>query len=78
MMVIDGEWSLIGSSNWDMRSFRLNFELCMEVYDRAFAQKLHAFVMAHKGEPLSNAALKARSLPVRLRDAAVRLMMPYL
>jgi hypothetical protein len=34
--------------------------------------------MSHKGEPLTNSALKARSLPVRLRDAGVRLMMPYL
>ncbi len=33
VMVVDGEWCLIGSSNWDMRSFRLNFELCMEVYE---------------------------------------------
>ena len=28
----DGIWCLIGSANWDMRSFRLNFELNMEVY----------------------------------------------
>ena len=34
LMVVDGEWCLIGSCNWDIRSFRLNFELCMEVYDR--------------------------------------------
>ena len=31
------EWCLIGSCNWDIRSFRLNFELCMEVYDRNLA-----------------------------------------
>ena len=27
MMTVDGIWCLIGSANWDMRSFRLNFEL---------------------------------------------------
>ena len=27
LMVVDDEWCLIGSSNWDIRSFRLNFEL---------------------------------------------------
>ena len=78
LMVVDGEWALIGSSNWDMRSFRLNFELCMEVYDRTFAQQLQHFAMAHRGVSLTNRELKERPLPVRLRDAAVRLMMPYL
>ena len=33
LMAVDGEWCLIGSSNWDIRSFRLNFELCIELYD---------------------------------------------
>ncbi len=78
VMVIDDEWSLIGSANWDMRSFRLNFELCMEVYDRPLAEALRTFVTAHRGERLTIDAIAARSLPVRLRDAAVRLMMPYL
>ena len=78
LMVVDGEWSLIGSSNWDMRSFRLNFELCMEVYDRPFAQQLQHFAMAHRGVSLTNKELRSRPLPIRLRDAAVRLMMPYL
>ena len=78
LMIVDGEWSLIGSSNWDMRSFRLNFELCMEVYDRAFAQQLQHFAMANRGISLTHKELKSRPLPIRLRDAAVRLMMPYL
>ena len=77
-MVVDGEWSLIGSCNWDMRSFRLNFELCMEFYDPGIAQTLQHFITSHRGQPLSHKALKARPLPVRLRDAAVRLAMPYL
>ena len=78
IMVVDGEWSLIGSSNWDMRSFRLNFEICMELYDKTIAQSLQHFVTSHRGKPLTNAELKARPLPIRLRDAGVRLMMPYL
>ncbi len=78
VMVVDGEWSLIGSANWDMRSFRLNFEICMEVYDRPLAQALQHFVTSHRGTALTNRELVARPLPVRLRDAGVRLMMPYL
>ena len=78
VMVVDGQWSLIGSSNWDMRSFRLNFEVCMEVYDRSFAQALQHFVTSHRGAALTNRELKARLLPLRLRDAGVRLLMAYL
>ena len=78
IMVVDGEWCLIGSSNWDMRSFRLNFEVCMEFYDDAIAVALQRFITSQPTEPLTHKALKTRSLPVRLRDAGVRLMMPYL
>jgi cardiolipin synthase len=78
VMVVDGEWCLIGSCNWDMRSFRLNFELCMEVYDRNLAATLAALVQRNRGPALTKAELEARSLPVRLRDAGVRLLLPYL
>ena len=77
-MVVDGEWCLIGSSNWDMRSFRLNFELCMELYDRDLAGALSALMERSRGKPLTQAELDGRSLPVRLRDAGVRLALPYL
>ena len=77
-MVVDGEWCLIGSSNWDMRSLRLNFELCMEVYDRTLATALQQLMERSRGARLTEEKLDARSLPVRLRDASVRLMLPYL
>ena len=77
-MVVDGEWCLIGSSNWDMRSFRLNFELCVEVYDRGLAATLEALMERHRGESLTQDAIDGRSSPVRLRDAGVRLLLPYL
>ncbi len=78
VMVVDGEWCLIGSSNWDMRSFRLNFELCMELYDRDLAGALSELMQRSRGAPLTQADLDARSLPARLRDAGVRLLLPYL
>ena len=40
LMMIDDAWSLIGSANWDTRSFRLNFELNVEIQDEAFARTL--------------------------------------
>jgi cardiolipin synthase len=78
IMVVDNEWCLIGSSNWDIRSFRLNFELCMEVYDRGLATTLTAVMRRGRGFELTQADLDDRSLPVRIRDAGARLMLPYL
>ncbi len=78
MMVVDGEWCLIGSCNWDIRSFRLNFELCLEVYSRELADSLMAVMQRNRGPALTQAELDARSFAARLRDAGVRLMLPYL
>jgi cardiolipin synthase len=39
-MVVDGMWSTIGSSNFDARSFRLNDEVNVNVYDRGIASQL--------------------------------------
>jgi cardiolipin synthase A/B len=78
MMVVDGAWCLIGSCNWDVRSFRLNFELCLEFYDQDLAATLTLLMEHSRGRPLTPAALAARRLPVRLRDAGARLMLPYL
>jgi cardiolipin synthase len=41
-ITIDNDFSLIGSVNLDMRSFWLNFELTMFVYNREFTQQLRA------------------------------------
>ena len=78
MMVVDGEWCLIGSTNWDMRSFRLNFELCMEVYDRDFASVLATLQEESCESEWTKEELDARDLFERIRDAAARLMLPYL
>lgn len=78
VMVVDGAWCLVGSSNWDMRSLRLNFELCVEVYDHALAGTLEALMLQCRGKPLLEKDLAARSLVLRLRDASARLLLPYL
>ncbi|MEO8034011.1 MAG: cardiolipin synthase [Acidobacteriota bacterium] len=41
-MVVDGLWSTVGSSNFDDRSFRLNDEVNVNVYDREVAGELEA------------------------------------
>ena len=78
VMVVDDEWCLIGSCNWDMRSFRLNFELCLEVYDRDLASALTGVMLDSRGPALTQPDLDARTGVARLRDAAVRLLLPYL
>jgi cardiolipin synthase A/B len=78
LMVVDGEWCLIGSTNWDIRSFRLNFEMCMEVYDHALAETLSDVMRQSRGPVLTEADIAGRSIPVKLRDAGARLMLPYL
>lgn len=78
LMTVDGLWCLIGSSNWDMRSFRLNFELNMEIYDADLAARLDQFMIRAQRRRLSARRLAKRTLPWRLRDAAARLMLPYL
>jgi cardiolipin synthase len=78
LMTIDGEWSLIGSANWDMRSLRLNFELTLETYDPEFASRLSAIIDTHRARPITLAEVDGRRFIVKLRDAAARLTMPYI
>jgi cardiolipin synthase len=78
LMVVDGAWSLVGSANWDMRSLRLNFELNLETYDSALAAVLDAHMRTGSAHRLTLREIEARGLPVRLRDAAARLLLPYL
>lgn len=80
LMIVDGHWVLLGSANWDARSLRLNFEMNVESYGRAFAQEMER-VMAKKlsaAHEVTLAEMDARPLPARLRDAAARLFSPYL
>ena len=78
LLVVDRTWTLIGSTNWDTRSFRLNFELNLEVYHSDLAGDLDRLVESKQGRRVRNKELRARSVPVRLRDAAMRLTQPYL
>jgi cardiolipin synthase A/B len=80
LCTIDGEWSLIGSSNWDARSFRLNFEFDLEIIDRGLTGRLDALIDARiaQGKRLSPDKLAAEPVWKRLRNAAARLLMPYL
>ncbi|HEV7286907.1 MAG TPA: phospholipase D-like domain-containing protein, partial [Kaistia sp.] len=80
LMTVDGAWVLFGSANWDARSLRLNFEFNVESYDTDFAAEIDQLIDTKqaKGRTITVKELRQRELPVRLRDAATRLLTPYL
>jgi cardiolipin synthase len=80
LMLVDDEWTLFGSGNWDPRSLRLNFEFNVECYDRGLVSTLDGLVAEAIGDsrPLSRDELEHRPLPVKLRDGAAWLFSPYL
>jgi cardiolipin synthase len=39
-MIVDGLWSSVGSTNFDNRSFRLNDEANLNIYDPKLAERL--------------------------------------
>jgi cardiolipin synthase A/B len=80
LLVVDGAWTLLGSSNWDARSLRLNFEVNVECYSIQLGAHMDGLIQARIGtaRQLTLAAINARSLPVKLRDGAARLFAPYL
>jgi len=78
LMAVDGCWALVGSANWDVRSLRLNFELDLEVYSEAFATEIDAAIDTRRCRRVILADLDQRSFPVKLRDAAARLLLRYL
>lgn len=80
LLVIDGVWALIGSTNWDARSLRLNFEFNVECYDEVFAASLNELI-DHKAEKAREVTLEevdSRNFLVRMRDGLARLLSPYL
>jgi cardiolipin synthase len=80
LMIVDGAWTLIGSTNWDPRSLRLNFEFNVECYDKQLAQSLNELVdrKVQNAREVTLDEVNGRSFPVRLRDGLARLLTPYL
>lgn len=77
---VDGQWCLIGSTNWDARSLMLNFEFNLECYDATLTRQLDALIdeRIDAARPLGLAELRGRPLAIRFRDGVARLGLPYL
>ncbi len=77
-LLVDDDCVLLGSANFDMRSFRLNFEVCAAIYDKSAAA-----LLAHQFErDFSQSRRVARPRRVdpmrRLAEAMARLLSPVL
>lgn len=70
VMIVDGVWSSVGSTNFDNRSFRLNDEANLNVYDAGFAQKLEQTFAEDlkKTREVTLAEWEQRSWHVKLAD----------
>ncbi len=80
LFVIDEGWALVGSTNWDPRSLRLNFEFNVECYNPAFAAAMAERFdrLVSRARPVTLAEADARRFPARLRDGLARLFTPFL
>lgn len=80
LFLVDEAWSLIGSTNWDARSLRLNFEYNIECHDTDLVQQLDALVQARVAHARSLTIGELAQQPVlaQLRDRLVWLLSPYL
>ncbi|MDR1952594.1 MAG: cardiolipin synthase [Elusimicrobiota bacterium] len=79
LFIVDNSWALIGSANWDMRSFRLHFEATMEIFGEQFAEKALNIAEAKKADSRLLTLEECRDISVlkKLRDNALRLLTPY-
>ncbi len=80
LLVVDREWVLVGSSNWDPRSLRLNFELDVECHDPRLAAEMDDLVSAKiaSGRRVTLEEVDGRPLTLRVGHALARLLSPYL
>ena len=79
-MLVDGAWGRMGSSNCDVRSFRLNYELDIVIEKGSFIDELHSQFMAEMEDAdeifLTDVAKK--SMPLQLAENFCALFTPIL
>lgn len=79
-ITVDRDFSLFGSVNLDMRSFWLNFELTLFVYDRQFTRKLRAVQQKYieGSQLLDRRHFAKRSFMLRLKENCALIVGPLL
>ena len=79
-VTVDGKMSLFGSLNLDPRSFRLNFEISLALYNREFTGELRALQQTYldQSELINLDLWDARPLRLRTAENFARLLGPLL
>jgi cardiolipin synthase len=79
IFVVDSEWVFIGSANWDVRSFKLNFESNIEIFSKNLAKELTAITELKKRKAKFTTVHECKTLPFlkRIRNNMYRLLTPY-
>jgi cardiolipin synthase len=75
-LVVDGVWSVVGSANFDNRSFQLNDETVLAVQDRDFAEALTETFTADLGvsDEVVHDEWRRRPLAERAREVGSRVL----
>lgn len=79
-ITVDRDFSLLGSVNLDMRSFWLNFEATLFIYNKEFTVKLRGIQARYEAQsqPLDLEALSSRSVFTRFIENSALLIGPLL
>lgn len=70
----DREWAIVGSANFDSRSFQLNFEIAVVVFDSSFVEALDASFEKDllRAREITLEEIEGWPWPVRLRNRLAR------
>ena len=79
-MIFDGLMTSVGSTNFDVRSFRLNDEAHLNIYDPGFARRQTEVFEADlkQSRRITFEAWRTRPLSGKLREHALALIGPLL
>jgi cardiolipin synthase len=79
-LIVDNRVASVGSANWDVRSFKLNFETNVLIYNKEDAQRFTMIFeddLKHSTE-ITSASLKKRPLYEKIWEPVARLFSPLL
>ena len=80
MMLVDDDWSTVGSTNFDFRSFEHNFECNMFIYSAEMNRRLLKIFQEDMTESVrvNQTLWRRRPVPQRAFESLVRLLSPIL
>lgn len=79
-VLVDGRIASVGSSNFDSRSFKMNFEVNAVIYEPAVVQELEGYFLQDLRDcvEMTPAFYRRRSVLIRMKESIARLISPLL